>query len=125
MGAGCYYTCDIDRERAVWLDISEQVDSGEWWVGDFESDIEECLKGSIWEYHGFEIFSPAYDIKLETTYNGDGLVLNMLEQRDENALLTATCRASYWKLVDRLCKRGYSFYIATSGYTADKYTPRS
>lgn len=141
MGAGVYYTNNIDQTRAVWLDMQCDCDCDcdcdcrEFFEEDIFYSLESILERenkTIWQVYRnsrglIMIESESYNIVLESGNHGE-LVFNMYEQSNlgefphyELALYNA--ERSYHKLIKLLVKNGFRFRIATSGYTSTEYNP--
>lgn len=126
MGAGCYYTSRIDRERTFWVEVSSEEEedySGFEWE-DTAQDILNVLEGIGYSCSGCQrrATNGFFDISLESTYYGDGIVLNFDVREGLDASTEALARATYaksWRKVARnLMKWGFKLKLPTSGYTA-------
>ena len=86
MGAGCYYTSDIDKEKTFWIELPEFENEFdfEFWKEELIYNLEHLTKSKKFaayvfdsDANGFgEIYSNLHRIKLESTYHGDGIVFN-------------------------------------------------
>lgn len=135
MGAGCYYTHNETRTRAFWVEVNSafQNDAGEW---DFDpylfedtiSNLREELETIGWDHNdNYNYSNGFYDLYLESTYGGDGIVFRMepldgLEPRLWGLAMYNFDR-SYDKIARHLVSQGYNLRIATSGYTSGEYLP--
>lgn len=126
MGAGCYYTSRIDQERTFWVEIAEEDEedySGFEWE-DTLQNILDVLEGIGYSCSGRQrrATNGFFDISLESTYHGEGIVLDFDVLGGLDASTEALARATYaksWRKVARnLMKWGFKLRIATSGYTA-------
>jgi hypothetical protein len=139
MGAGCNYTneyYDKDNKKqsikAVWFEIDPEDEY------DYEDSISNIfceLKNILnvkWEDKNVGLCTALYEISFESTYNNDGIVIKQKciydeasdfgfeEQRLDN-LAKANFEKNYYAMINKLCKFGYKFRIATSGYTSSEY----
>lgn len=140
MGAGCYYTnryYDKDNYeqyiKAVWLDIDPEDDS-DYEFGSYTlfSDLKVILNVSCYNDSDQTIETPMYKIWFESTYYGDGIIikqelkfnnnynLDPYEQKLKN-IANYNFKKNYYSMINKLCKLGYKFRIATSGYTSGEY----
>lgn len=131
MGAGCYYTHNCNKERAAWIDLNLSEDEFEA-HNDFDfimEDLEQILSDNEWEKKSSrsnrEYHNGLYELFLESTYYGDGLVIR-IEPKDDNpwynkytfGLAIANHHRSENKILRAIAKAGYKLKIATSGYTS-------
>lgn len=119
MGAGCWYTLHDDRDtRAFWIDLGWDLDESAY-------DMEyECVVDRLKDLplffvgHDFRLYyGEQFEITLENTYYGDGLVVQ-LRMCDEEDPLT---RANYLRCYDKIKRHLMQYFdcrIATSGYTS-------
>jgi hypothetical protein len=142
MGAGCYYTnkyYDKDNHeqyiKAVWLDIDPEDDS-DYEFGSYTlfSDLKLVLNVIYSDTKDQEILTPMYRIWFESTYYGDGIIikqnclLNDADYLEPNEIKLRNIanynfEKNYYSMINKLCKLGYKFRIATSGYTSGEYQP--
>jgi hypothetical protein len=136
MGSGCYYTHTCNKERAAWIDLPPSQDANE----DFEEndypdyvreDLENLLTGNGYEKAYSEpcdFYNGLFDIFLESTYYGDGIVIRIEPRHDEWShkgryqLALANHHRTERKILKLISKSGYKLRIATSGYTATDLT---
>lgn len=133
MGAGCYYTHKGTGTKAFWIDIdpSHQNEAGEWETNEHLLEDTVFNLGSELEAIGWKkydvdhFYNGFYDLYMESTYYGDGIVFRMEPLAGlENQLYGLAMHnfdKSYDKLARWLNKCGYTLRIATSPYTSGKY----
>ena len=136
MGAGCYYTHKTynDRRRAFWVELNteEQDDElADFYVQDFIYELFNSILPSLGydtrksEKYGHEAWNGLYEVRMESTYYGDGIVI-ALESRHDGSPTHNLADANHWKAYDRLkralLEHGYELRIATSGYTSERLT---
>lgn len=140
MGAGCNYTNEYyDKNnkkqsiKAVWLEIDPE---DEYDYTDSISNLFYDLKSVLnvkWEDKDQTIQTPLYNIFFESTYYGDGIIIKQevfydksdyLEPNEKRlqALANSNFEKNYYSMINKLCKMGYKFRIATSGYTSGEYS---
>jgi hypothetical protein len=139
MGAGCYYTNKYydkdDQEqyiKAVWLEVDPE---DEYDYQDSISNLFYDLKSILnvkWEDKDCAIQTPLYDIAFESTYYGDGIIIKQEVFYDKSDYLEPNeiklknianynFEKNYYSMINKLCKLGYKFRIATSSYTSGEY----
>lgn len=125
MGAGCYHTHSCNKERAAWIDLNLSDDEAEA-TNDFDfiiEELEQILADNGWErlsnrkYH-----NGLYELFLESTYYGDGLVIRIEPKNDWDTkywnLAMANHHRSENKILRAISKAGYKLRISTGGYTS-------
>lgn len=129
MGAGCYYTSEIDGEKTYWIDFDDIEDEV---IEDFAihvEDVFEVIKSDFpksWHFNvkSKEISNGLYLIKTESTHYGDGLVFNWhVNPGIENSPAEKLAKANYrknWEKVGKILAKYYEVRIATGGYTSTK-----
>lgn len=127
MGAGCYYTHACNRQKACWVEVSQDDD------GDEDNSSLYCwalesITGLL-ESNGYRnLENSFFTIKLESTYYGDGIVVELVPTCEENPCLYALAMANFDRIEERILRlihgAGFVLKIATSGYTSDTYTPQ-
>jgi hypothetical protein len=140
MGAGCYYTnkyYDKDNHeqyvKAVWLDIDpeDEYDYSDQMSNLFH-DLKSILNVVYSDDKDYEIQTLLYKISFESTYYGDGIIikqtclLNDADYLEPNEiklrnLANYNFEKNYYSMINKLCKLGYKFRIATSNYTSGEY----
>ena len=74
----------------------------------------------------YSYFNGLFNLNLETTYHGDGLVIRLEPHTEVNIniynLAVANHSRSYERIKRALMKQGYTLRIATSGYTSSIVT---
>jgi hypothetical protein len=126
MGAGCYYHHNQTKTKAAWIELNLSED-------EFESsndldfimeDLEQILSDNGWEKKSSrsncEYHNGLYELFLESTYYGEGLVIR-IEPKDDKytfGLAMANHSKSENKILRAIAKSGYKLRIATSGYTS-------
>ena len=136
MGAGCWYTLEEDRDiKAYWVDVEPcDTDEGEIFEDYFEN-VLECLTETILElpickkygmvssvnggyYKNKIYYGDSFIVSLDSTYHGDGIVINFEFQETEYySLQQANYEKSYRKLIKHI-NESFTLSIATSGYTS-------
>lgn len=134
MGAGCAYRLTEDRESvAYWIDINysplETDESGheiEWRMGDEQDMAFEHLRETLKSLPKFDIaqhdecgyeftYGNSYLIKLGTTHNADGILIDFdYWGSPENGLVEHNYPKSYHRLMKALNK----IYEVNCGYSA-------
>lgn len=131
MGAGCYYHHNQTKTKAAWIDLnlSEEPEEPDEAHNDFDfimEDLEQILSDNGWEKKSSksdrEYHNGLYELFLESTYYGDGLVIR-IEPKDDNpwynkytfGLAMANHHKSENKILRAIAKAGYKLSIATSG----------
>ena len=127
MGAGCHYTLDADSSiKAYWINfINEELETDNFLYDDMIRTISECLAElPLCESTGhYELdYGTFFKIKLESTYYGDGIIINVDENINrihENSfsLVLSNLDKIYNKIAKHLNKY-FELSIATSGYTS-------
>jgi len=134
MGAGCYYTNTEKGTKAFWVNVEQYYEDEEGnEVFDetaFES-VKDQIEDSLMKI-GYEVCSVGnetfisnglFEIFLESTYNGDGIVVRLEPVDFESPLYNlsmANHDRSYQRIIKHFKEEGYSMSIATSGYTSCK-----
>jgi hypothetical protein len=127
MGAGCYYTLPQNRDiKAYWLDIgfAENEDDQDYYDCEIDNLIS-LIKQLPLVFLGNDdriYYGQHYEIKLESNYNGDGIVINLLiDDRDLNSqvypLVLSNLSRVYRRII-RHINKSVPLRIATSGYTS-------
>lgn len=140
MGAGCFYTNkyqDKDNHeqyiKAVWLEIDSE---DEYIYKDQISNLFNDLKSILnvkWKEKDQTIRTPLYNIFFESTYYGDGIIikqeciynnLDYLEPHETKLrnIANYNFEKNYYSMINKLCKLGYKFRIASSSYTSGEYS---
>jgi hypothetical protein len=138
MGAGCYYTnkyYDKDNHeqyvKAVWLEVDPEDNSDyEFGLYTLFNDLKSLL--NVIYSDDNEILTSLYKIHFEPTYYGDGIIikqtclLNDADYLEPNEiklrnLANYNFEKNYYSMINKLCKLGYKFRIATSPYTSGEY----
>lgn len=136
MGAGCYYTHSETKTRAAWIDLQPSQDANEDFEGNdyfdyVREDLENLLTGNGYEKAYSEkcdFYNGLFDIFLESTYYGDGIVIRIEPRHDEwnhgkrYSLALANHHRTERKILKLIFESGYKLRIATSGYTAEDLT---
>jgi hypothetical protein len=134
MGAGCNYTLDENNDiRAYWIDIACDCYEQDQECVCFQDTIDnlkyELLElkqlakhGQVPSNNGYEnkfYYLDSYIVSLESTYNGDGVLIQFLLQDDSDnyGLKMHNYENSYLKVIKHINKY-YPLRIATSGYTS-------
>lgn len=135
MGQGCAYTCNEGDTLAYWVDVDLIFDSQE------ESIEYDILYATIVDYftRGEELFtvleeelykakicSSLYDISLESTHFGDGIVIKMepAERLDPHIynLAKANFEKNYHALGKRMKKQFHNMRICSgNAWTSSHY----
>jgi hypothetical protein len=141
MGVGCWYTNKYydknDQKqyiKAVWLeiDLEDEYDYQDS-ISNLFNDLKSILNVKR-EDKDCVIQTPLYNIEFEFTYNEDGIIIKQevfydnsdyLEPNEKRlqALAHSNFEKNYYSMINKLCKLGYKFRIATSSYTSGKYQP--
>ena len=130
MGAGCYYTNRETQTKAVWVSIPEWAEQGneaEYYerYNEHHSELVDQLQGLGYDQVDANICQNGlFEIHLESTYHGDGIVIRMepityngeLDMQVYN-LAMANHQKCYDKIIREL-KSIFELRIATSGYTS-------
>lgn len=125
MGAGCHYTLPQNRDiKAYWLNIGfpENEDDQDYYLfNDEKQNLIDTLKDYPDFYLGLDgvlYLGKIYRIVLESTYNGDGILINLelLPHYENDQFYLNMLEKSYLKLI-RFINRFYPLCVATSGYT--------
>lgn len=124
------YTHNETRTRAFWVDFdpfTEGVEDDddlrqfEWtdMVQQVGSVLEE-LGYSNWRGDQYKYYNGLFQVELESTYHGDGLVVRLEPLADSEMyhLALANHDRSYERIKKALLKAGFPLRIATSGYTS-------
>lgn len=138
MGAGCYYTHKETGTKAYWVstDFARFDDEGELRedglylldVEDMEENLSEIFYSLGYEQMSVngvrkgEHFNGLFNVKLESTYHGDG-VLIYLEPRYFESPYYQLAMANHDKAYDRIMRevnKHYEVCIATSAWTSSK-----
>jgi hypothetical protein len=84
MGAGCYYTLPDNRDvLAYWLDIGYEFEGQEDNSDYFDCELDN-LESVLLElplcskYNGQLYYGKQFKIDLDSTYNGDGILINLI-----------------------------------------------
>lgn len=120
MGAGCWYTLHDDRDtRAFWIDLHPEIEE--------EIDYDFEYDQVIWALKDLPLFfvghnnrlyyGEQFEITLENTYYGDGLVVQ-LRMCDEEDPLTRVNYLRCYEKIKRHLMQYFDCRIATSGYTS-------
>lgn len=127
MGAGCFYTLPDDRSiRAYWLDIgfAEDDDQSDLFNCELEN-LREVIKGLPLAWFGNDdriYYGQHYEIKLESNYNGDGIVINLaIDDRDLCSRIYPLVLSNLARVYARIIRhinKALPLRIATSGYTS-------
>ena len=129
MGAGCYYTNKETGTKAFWIDFPFFDDKQ-----DYQSYFETLLQDlqhlfldlDYIQYDEYSFFNGLFNLNLETTYYGDGLVIRLEPHTEENIniynLAMANHSRSYERIKRALMKQDYTLRIASSGYTSSIVT---
>ena len=128
MGAGCYYTLPDNREiKAYWLEVASDESTPE----DFSDAVQyehEYLQELITElplagvYDGVLYYGKHYRINLESTYNGDGILINLVIDLPEYDRLYPLTLANLERVYTRIIKhvnKSTALRIASSGYMSE------
>jgi hypothetical protein len=138
MGHGCYYTNNITKTKAFWIDVDpyyEDEETGEEMFDDYAWDDEvgnltyELEKIGYTQDSDYEFHNGLFNVVLESGHGHE--IIIRLEPRGEeqyyiedirvyNLALANHCR-SYRKIGKHLLSLGYKLRIATSGYTSTEY----
>ena len=139
MGAGCYYTNEYyDKNnkkqsvKAVWLEIDPEDEYDyQYSVDDLHIELQKILNHIYLDNQ--DIYTNLYRVWFESTYYGDGVIIKQetryidehyLEPDEKKLQALANCNfeKNYYSMINKLCKFGYKFRIATSGYTSGEYS---
>ena len=83
MGAGCYYTLPDNRDiLAYWLDVPAS-DEDEDYSDNFECELDYLKEVLLslplcHEYNGQLYYGKQFKIDLDSTYYGDGILINLV-----------------------------------------------
>jgi hypothetical protein len=136
MGAGCYYTHKETGTKAFWIDLdnleydendSDQYEDNFWLeVENIKTQIHS-LNYEIDRFDRLKLYNGLAEVKLESTYYGDGIVV-LLEpnQYQDSALFNlflANHNRMYNRIKRKLLQAGYKLRIATGGFTSMEVTP--
>lgn len=113
MGAGCYYTLPDSRDvLAYWLDVPQPED-GEDFSDNFDCELEyikDCLLQLplCTEYNGQLYYGDSFKIELDSTYYGDGILINLvIDKPDYNEkyyFILSMLERVYLKIIKHLNK---------------------
>jgi hypothetical protein len=135
MGAGCYYTHKETGTKAFWIDLdnleydendSDQYEDNFWFeVENIKTQIHS-LNYEIDRFDRLKLYNGLAEVKLESTYYGDGIVV-LLEpnQYQDSALFNlflANHNRMYNRIKRKLLQAGYKLRIATGGFTSMEVT---
>ena len=132
MGAGNYYTSDMDQEKTFWIDLdfdTENMDEDEIQLqseiqfDDVQYTIDTICKSKTfrtWHFDGdsMELENGLYIIKLESTYYGDGLVFNFQANEHHYNLAFANYSKAFDKWKRALIAAGLRLRMARSAWTS-------
>lgn len=142
MGAGNYYTSDIDKEPTFWVNLphsegADQLDyehEHELFLENLDYTLDTLCKSNkfkAWDFYNDQgkrtLECGLYIIELQHTYYGDGLVFNFKAVDnydycgfiDANAnLALANYPATFNKWKKALLKAGLSLRMASSAWTS-------
>jgi hypothetical protein len=136
MGAGCRYT-HKNGSLAYWLDVPKDTDDDEpnefyweWFIEEVKCELEEL--GYFCESQ-YAFSNGLYNLRLETTYHGDGLLIYIDEKGEDgydyadtriNNLARANFDRAECKIIRTLNKR-WAVCVASSSYTANRIKPNT
>ncbi len=123
MGAGCYYTHRCNKAIAYWVDIPESFKKDSETPFDclFE-DLANILEDLGYSNENRNLFGNGlFIIELESTYYGEGIILQINPRHSEWAKEYNLAMANHEIVEKRIAKTINQYYplrYATSGYTA-------
>lgn len=128
MGAGCYYRNKETGTKAFWIDLYDDDENGherELTFHDTIQDIGNILEGqsTFEQIEDDHYISSLYELRLESTYYGHGLVFRMEPHEDYYNLAMANHAKNYKFIAKLIHAAGYRLRIATSGWTSGEYKP--
>ena len=125
MGAGCYYRTGDNVLAAFWVDINKTIEKSLENSVEMNSDfLYQYLKDELEELNKKYMY---YLFYIESTYYGDGYVINVSCNFpiEKTGLFTYNLPYVYRKIAKHLINMGMQLRIATSGYTSTEYDGKS
>jgi hypothetical protein len=123
VGAGCYYTHKETKTKAFWveLDFAEEEEDTFFLWDWYMEEIGSCLELTGYSKRStYNYFNGLFEVCLESTYEGDGLVVRLEPCEEYYNLAMANHDRSYDKIKNVILSQGFELRIATSGYTSTK-----
>ena len=138
MGQGCYYTNNITRTRAFWIDINPYYKNEETGEDMFDDQAWSDVTGNLMyeleslgysHQDDYKFYNGLYNLTLDGGH-GHEIVIRLEPKGEEQYhtddtrifnLAMANHERCYARLGKELKKLGYHLRIASSGYTSMKY----
>ena len=116
MGAGCYYTNNETNTKAFWIDLGDV--HSDFYLDSISENLENL--NFIDSKEGY-YYNGLYQIYVESTYYGDGLVIRMEPQTEYGINIYNLAMANHSKHYAHLIKefsKNFDLRMASSSYTS-------